>query len=367
MNHILTINAGSSSFKCALFKQEADSLVLVRALTTKTFEELIALFPSIPAPSSIGHRIVHGANLYKESTLIDSSVVEALSKLTELAPLHNGPSVKAIEACLTHFGTKIPQVAVFDTAFYRAMPEHSRYYAISKELSDTYGIWRFGFHGISHAFLWDTYLSHTKQGTAKVITLHLGAGCSATSIASGRPIDTSMGFTPNEGLVMATRSGDIDPEVVCYLSEKENKSEEEILGLLNFKSGLLGLSGISSDMQTLVSLYDSHKGARFAIDLFCYRIIKYLGAYIAVLGGCDAIIFSAGIGENAPMIRKLIIDQMRWLGLILDDALNGKAVNMSPGAIIKISPQVSKAAVYVIGTDENRQIALETWRLTQKI
>lgn len=359
MNHILALNVGSSSYKCSLY--DPKSLKLLQQYSTKTLAEMFALLPSTP-PVAIGHRIVHGGTLYKKSTLINQAVVKNLKNLGELAPLHNGPAIEAIETLYHHYGSKLMQVAVFDTAFFASMPHVARYYAIPKALSDTYGIYRFGFHGISHSYLWEQYARHTGKHDAKIITLHLGAGCSASATAKGLPVDTSMGFTPNEGLIMATRCGNIDPQVVQYLSQKEHKSQSEILKLINAKSGLFGLSGISADMQTLLPLYEKIESVKLAVDLFCYRILSYIGAYMAALEGLDAIVFSAGIGENSPHIRKLIIDKMRWYGIELDAHLNEQP-KTTPR---KISLAKSTVEVYVIPTDENRQIAQEVFTLLHR-
>ncbi|MBS0634062.1 MAG: acetate kinase [Verrucomicrobia bacterium] len=295
---ILTVNAGSSSVKYALYDKEklVDSGV----------------------PDAIGHRVVHGGALYTKSVLIDDEVLKNLKRLSKLAPLHNGPAIELIEECQKKYD--VPQVAVFDTAYFRQMPAVSRFYAISPK----YGIERFGFHGISHSYLWKQYLAQTGNASGKIITLHLGSGCSAAAIDSGRPIDTSMGYTPNEGLVMATRSGNIDPQVV----------ETITLEQLNRESGLLGLSGLSDDMRELLKVYETNERARFAVDLFCYRIVHYIGAYTAILGQVDAIVFSGGIGENSPEIRGIVTKQLH-----------------TPPPIL------------VIPTNENLEIARETERL----
>jgi acetate kinase len=334
MSYIYTVNAGSSSIKCALFKDERE----VQTWDTLTFPDVLI--------KAIGHRVVHGDSFYTEPTRIDETVLKKLKELTELAPLHNGPSIEVIEKCLAHYGKTIPQVAVFDTAFFATMPELARRYAIPKH----YGIYRYGFHGISHSYLWKEYLAHTQKPSAKIITLHLGSGCSIAAINAGRPIDTSMGFTPNEGLVMGTRCGNIDPQVVQYLSEKEKKPTSDILNMLNNDSGLKGLSGLSNDMRELLTHYNDNADCRFAIDLFVYRIIGYIGAYLAILKGADALIFSGGIGQHAPEIRALILEQ---LGLPLDATSNSNITS----SIQQITQSSSPITAYVIATNENLEIA----------
>ncbi len=350
MKPILTINAGSSSLKCSLFQGE----IKIKEFNIKNLQALTRLFPSLPPLEAIGHRIVHGGRKYTKSTLITPKLLKEIKKLTALAPLHNGPAVEVIDQTLRYFGNKLLQVAVFDTAFYTHMPDVSRYYAIPMKLADRFGIIRYGFHGISHQFLWNTFVKNTGKKRAKVISLHLGAGCSITAIDSGRAINCSMGFTPNEGLVMATRSGDINPDACLEL---QKALPQDMQHFLTYKCGLLGLSGISSDMRELIKLYPE---TRLAIDLFTARAVHYIGAFIAALEGVDAIIFSAGIGENAPEIRKMIVEKLAWYGIKLDPAKNNRATNLEAGDIRPIHKPHSKAALYVIATNENLQIAKET-------
>lgn len=305
----------------------------------------------------IGHRFVHGGNR-SSSVVIDDTVLTELHGLSSLAPLHNDPALKNINVCRAYFPSSVLQVAVFDTAFHATLPPVASMYAIDQTLARTYGIKRYGFHGISHAFLWNTY--HAKRpNQGKVITMHLGNGCSIAAIDNGRSMDTSMGFTPLEGLVMATRSGDIDPAVVEFLCMHEGKSVQQIIELLNNSSGLLGLSEIHSEMQILIDLYEKKEAARIAVDLFCYRVAKYVGAYMIVLEGVDALIFSGGIGENAPFIREQIVRRLEWLGIGLNKKKNRRVAAPEPGAMHKISSVRSLVEVYVIGTDENRYIAQE--------
>lgn len=310
----------------------------------------------------IGHRFVNGGSQYVSSVRIDQKVINGLEALSELAPLHNDACLEGIKASREYFGDSIPQVVVFDTAFHRTMPDVASQYAIGDEITSKYPIKRYGFHGISNAFLWEAYSKYAGENESrdvKVITLHLGNGCSATAIRGGASIDTSMGFTPAEGLVMGTRAGDVDVAIVEFLCRNDEMSATEVMDLLNNRSGLLGVSGISSEMKELVDLYDQNKRAKLAVDMFCYRAVKYLGAYLAALGGANAIIFSGGIGENASKVREMIVQQMAWLGVKLDGKLNNEAIDLEPGKVVKISQGDSFIEVIVIGTDENLYIANE--------
>jgi acetate kinase len=335
---ILVVNSGSSSLKLTLFDGNV-------RLDIKTFEEAKNV-------TAIGHRFVHGGTEFCSSVLLNKQIIEQLSLLSSLAPLHNEASLKTIESCTAYFGATIPQIAVFDTAFYKELPLIAKSYAIPYELTEKYQIRRYGFHGIAHASLWGSYVKETGKTDAKVITLHLGSGCSITAIDSGKPIDTSMGFTPAEGLVMATRAGDIDSGLVEYLRQNIPESLE----FLNTRSGLLGISGISSKMEELVLQYETHSRTKLAIDLFCYRAQKYIGAYIAALQGVDALIFSGGIGENSSFVRNKIAGAMQWLGIEIDDNTSDRYLK----SIQLISTKRSRVAVYVIASDENRYIAKET-------
>lgn len=322
---------------------------------------------SFTSLKGIGHRFVHGGNHYRSSICIDSKIISELEKLSELAPLHNDACLSGIKECL-NLGASVPQVAVFDTAFHQTIPEIAAQYAISSDMCLKFPIKRYGFHGISHAFLWDTYKKYKGDHfqNSKIITLHLGNGCSITAISGGLSIDTSMGFTPAEGLIMATRAGDIDAAVMEFICMHDKKTPSEVMDMLNFRSGLLGISGISSNIETLLNLYPQNEKAKLAVDMFCYRIVKYLGAYITVLGGVEAIIFSGGIGENAPMIREQIMNKMDWYGIKLDTKANQQAVHVYPGNMKKISTSDSAASLYVIGSDENSFIANEAQRIICK-
>lgn len=315
---------------------------------------------------AMGHRVVHGGDQYVESTLITEQVEAGIDALSELAPLHNPACLAGIRGARTAFGTTLPMVAVFDTAFHQTLPQVARQYALPVELAMRHRIRRYGFHGIAHASLADGYAAYTGNPLEQVrlITLQLGNGCSVAAIAQGRSVETSMGFTPLEGLVMGTRSGDVDASIVNYLSEREKVEPAEVERWLNERSGLLGLSGRSNDMRELLraAVEEQDKRAEFAIDLFCYRARKYLGAYLAVLEGADAIVFGGGIGENAPEIRDRICREMEWCGLRLDPDYNRAAVGLAPGRAAKISMDGSRLAAYVVAADEETWIARETVR-----
>ena len=315
---------------------------------------------------AVGHRVVHGGDQYVESTLITEQVEAGIDALSELAPLHNPSCLAGIRGARAAFGTALPMVAVFDTAFHHTMPQVAGQYALPVELAERHRIRRYGFHGIAHASLANGYAAYTGNPLEQVrlITLQLGNGCSAAAVAQGRSFETSMGFTPLEGLVMGTRSGDVDASIVSYLSEREKVEPAEVERWLNERSGLLGLSGRSNDMRELlrVAEHEQDKRAEFAIDLFCYRVRKYLGAYLAVLDGADAVIFGGGIGENAPEIRERICRNMKWCGLELNRDLNRAAVGLAPGHAAQISVDGSQLAAYVVAADEETWIARETVR-----
>ena len=255
--------------------------------------------------AGVGHRVVHGGEEFSASTLIDEEVISSIEKFSELAPLHNPPSLEGIKACMAIF-KGVPQVAVFDTAFHQTMEEVAYQYGLPYEFYEKYGIRRYGFHGTSHRYVSGkaAELMGKPLEELNLITVHLGNGCSMAAIRKGKSADTSMGFTPLEGLLMGTRSGDLDPAVVTYIMEREGLDIEGVNSLLNKKSGLLGVSGVSNDMRDLLGAIEKGDGkARLAYDIFVYRIVKYVGAYAAVLGEVDAVVFTAGIGENVPAIK----------------------------------------------------------------
>ncbi len=395
---VLVINCGSSTLKFQLIETGADAVSMERShklarglvdriggpasyrfevagatpvesrLTVDDHEKAVALViqwlhstPELCSIEAVGHRIVHGGDRFASAAWIDDGMVEALDSLCELAPLHNPAGVSGIRAARKVLGETMPMVAAFDTSFHHTLPDTAQTYAIPREIALKYDIRRYGFHGLAHQYSMIRYgeLTGIPAGQINIVTLHLGNGCSACAIRGGVSVDTSMGFTPLEGLVMGTRSGDIDPAVVPFLARKEDVSADEVENWLNKRSGLLGLSGISNDMRELTAAYEENPRARLAVDVFCYHARKYLGAYLAALGGADAVVFSGGIGENSPLVRAQICADMEWCGLRLDSAANA-ALTGSDGCIAQARSAVK---AFVVHTDEEKIIARETARV----
>jgi len=306
--------------------------------------------------AAVGHRVVQGADRFVEPTMLDDAVIDAIQALSDLAPLHNGPSLQAIRAARA---AGVPMVAVFDTAFHRTLPARAFTYALPHDLAEKHRIRRYGFHGLAHRYMAERYaaLTGTQAAPGRLITLQLGNGCSAAAIAGGRAADTSMGFTPLEGLIMGTRSGDVDPSVVSYLVRKENTTADEIESWLNRRSGLLGVSGTSRDMRELLERErQGDARAALAVDMFCYRIRKYLGAYLAVLGGAEAIVFGGGIGEHAAEVRARICAGLEWCGLTLDPQRNAAIV----GTEGRISADDARIHAHVLPVNEEAIIVRDT-------
>jgi acetate kinase len=368
---VLAVNCGSSSLKWALVEATrggerplardvieriggtdvADHDAAVKRMLTR-LRDL-----GVPGPEAVGHRIVHGGARMTQPTIVDDQVIDTLVALEDLAPLHNAPGVAGIRACRRHLGAGLAMVAVFDTGFHATMPEVAWRYAIATDLADRHEIRRYGFHGISYASVLARYAELTRQApdALDMIALHLGNGCSVTAIRSGRSIDTSMGFTPLEGLVMGTRAGDLDPAIVGVLAEREGVAVKEVERWLNERSGLLGLSGTSRDMRDLLERVDRDPRARLAVDVFCYRARKYVGAYMAALGRPAAVVFTGGIGEHAAPVRAQICDGLAWTGLALDAATNAAA-----NGDARIGAAHATVDVWVIATDEERMLARDT-------
>lgn len=314
--------------------------------------------------SAVGHRVVHGGEDFFHSVLIDDEVIKTIKSYISLAPLHNPPNLAGIEA-VKNILPDVPQVAVFDTAFHQTLPEKAFLYALPYHYYEKYKIRRYGFHGTSHRYIAKRTAEFLKKPLKelKIITCHLGNGCSITAIDKGKSIDTSMGFTPLEGLVMGTRCGDVDTAAVLFLMKKENLTISQMDNLLNKQSGLLGISGISNDSREVEKwATKGNKRAKLASEVFTYRIKKYIGAYSAVLGGLDALIFSAGIGENDADIRNKICQGLEFFGVYL----NRKKNRTRSKASRFISTEKSPVKVLVIPTNEEEMIAEEAWRVVNK-
>jgi acetate kinase len=312
------------------------------------------------AINAVAHRIVHGGEQVTEPARATDPIMRALGAASEFAPLHNPPAIAAIRAVEERL-PGIPAVIVTDTGFHRSLPPAARNYAIPRALAVRYGIRRFGFHGIGHAWMLErcAALRATTPEQLNLITLHLGAGCSATAIRQGRSVDTSMGFTPLEGLMMGTRSGDIDPAIFSFLAARENLSPDQVERILNHESGLLGVSGVSADLREIQANAKQNQLAALAIEMFCYRVRKYIGAYMAVLGCTNAIVFGGGIGEHSDNVRERVCSALGPLGIVVDPERNRRA----NGREACISDERSRVAVYVIPLDEELYIARAASRL----
>lgn len=322
---------------------------------------------SLDEIDSVGHRVVHGGERFNSSVLITDEVVDIMEKCIALAPLHNPPNLKGIYA-IKDLIPDIPQVGVFDTAFHQTMPDYAYMYGIPYSLYQKYAIRRYGFHGTSHKYVAEKtceYLNveYTKQ---RIITCHLGNGASVAAIANGKSYDTSMGFTPVEGLMMGTRSGDMDLGAATYIMDKENIGTRSLNTLINKHSGVLGISGVSSDFRELTRaiVEDENPRAKLAMNMFTYHIKKYIGSYIAALGGVDILIFTGGIGENDELVRAMVCDNMKFLGIELNEELN---LNLPRGAEAQLQEQNAKVKIVVMPTDEEFMIAKDTHDIVSKL
>lgn len=389
---ILVMNCGSSSIKFQLLNMDTETL-LVKGSVSKIGTRAAILIFNIPGQdqikevaeildhqsalekvlailtgtklgiikdkseiTAIGHRVVHGGESYSGSVAIDDAVVEEIRNLIDLAPLHNPHNLKGIEVCRRLFPAVV-QVAVFDTAFHQTMPQSSYIYPLPYVLYKRYKVRRYGFHGTSHFFVAHqcAEMLGKEYNSLRIITAHLGNGCSIAAIKDGKVLDTSMGFTPLEGLVMGTRCGDIDPSIITYIIAREDLSLHEANTLLNKHSGLSGISGVSNDMKDLTEAAEEHPRAQLAIDIFCYRLKKYIAGYAGALGGVDALVFTGGIGENAAIVREKSCEGLEFMGLKLDKAKN--ATHRGKG---EINTTDSSAKILCIPTDEELVIARET-------
>ncbi len=338
-------------------KSHADAISLVINALTDKMHGVISDMDEI---SAVGHRVVHGGEFFKKSVIIDDEVKKAIDVCSELAPLHNPPNLIGIEACESAM-PNVPQVAVFDTAFHQTIPKEAFMYAIPYEYYEKYKIRKYGFHGTSHKYVSQRAadLMGKPIEKLKLITLHLGNGSSITAIDQGKSIDTSMGFTPLAGVPMGTRSGDIDPAIICYLMEKENLSVDQMNDILNKKSGVAGISELSSDFRDLdEAVKNGNEKAELALNIFIYNVRKYIGTYSAIMGGLDAIVFTAGIGENNSSMRSIIVNNLKYKGIEINEDKKKKR-----GVEIEISADSAKVRTLVVPTNEELMIAIETMEI----
>ena len=374
---ILVLNCGSSSIKYRLFENEQsvakgvverigqpDSDVGDHRAGLQQVMDAVAPHLADDGLDAIGHRVVHGGEEFVEPTLIDRDVIERIRAQIPLAPLHNPANLLGIEVAV-ELEPELPQVAVFDTAFHRTLPPHAYRYAIPEEMYRDHGVRRYGFHGTSHSFVANEAADHLRRplGELNMITLHLGNGASATAIERGRSVDTSMGLSPLEGLVMGSRSGDIDPAIVFHLERSAGLSNDEVESMLNRRSGLLGLCGDMDLREVGRRAEEGDADARLALDVYGYRIKKYVGAYLAALGSVDAIVFTGGVGENQADIRRRALDGLEHIGIEVDDSLN-RSVDLSGGPV-SINAGTSRTAVLVIATNEELEIARQVRQVVE--
>lgn len=339
------------------------SVGIQMALDALTNEEY-GVIDSMDEIDAVGHRVVHGGERFTDSVLISDDVLNGIEACAEIAPLHNPPNLYGIKACM-RLMYNTPQVAVFDTAFHQTMPKVAYLYGLPYEMYVKYGLRRYGFHGTSHKYVAQqaAEMMGEHMSDLRFITCHLGNGASIAAIKYGKSIDTSMGYTPLEGLVMGTRSGEIDPAIIPFLMEKENMNAQQIDDYLNRRSGILGISGLSSDFRDLESAANrGDERSQLAIDIFAYKVKKYIGGYVAAMGGVDAIIFTAGLGENSPFMRDKICNGLEYLGTRIDPELNKLR-----GKQMEISIKRTRVKIFVIPTNEELVIARDTLNICRRI
>ena len=344
---------GKTTLEVAMPDHAAAMAIVIDSL----LDPEIGVIKSKDEINAIGHRVVHGGETFTASALITEEVEKGIEAVSDLAPLHNPPNLTGIRACRQHM-PNVPQVAVFDTAFHQTMPAKAYLYALPYELYDKYKIRKYGFHGTSHKYVAGqaAALLGRPLNSLKIVTCHLGNGASVTAVDAGQSVDTSMGLTPLEGLAMGTRSGDLDPAVIAFVMEKEGKTAQQVTDMLNKASGMLGLSGVSSDFRDLdAAAKAGNQRAQDALDVFAYRVAGYVGRYAAAMNGIDALVFTAGIGENDTGIREKICAYLSWMGVAIDPALNGKR-----GQALDVSAQGAKVRTLVIPTNEELVIARDT-------
>lgn len=397
--NILVINCGSSSLKYQLIDSESEKVLAkglceriaidgsaithqpaggekvktevpmanhtdaVKYVIEKLIDPEVGVLKSLDEIGAVGHRIVHGGEKFASSVVIDDEVMKAVEQCNDLAPLHNPANLIGINSC-KEIMPSVPMVAVFDTAFHQTMPKEAYLYGLPYEYYEKYKVRRYGFHGTSHDFVSNRVaeILGKKREDLKIIVCHLGNGASVSAVKNGKCVDTSMGLTPLEGLIMGTRTGDLDPAIISFIAEKEGLTADQVIDICNKKSGVLGLSnGFSSDFRDLVSAAnEGNDVAKTTLDTWCYRVAKYIGAYAAAMNGVDVIVFTAGIGENNFTLRETICGYLGYLGVNFD-----KEANNCRGEEVEISTPDSKTKVWVVPTDEELAIARETVRLVK--
>ncbi len=395
MNLVLVVNAGSSSLKYQLLNMDDES-VLAKGncdrigidghlshkvpskgveisedvsfpTHTEAFEKLVEVLTSgegkvidsMSEISAVGHRVVHGGELYKATTLVTDKVIEDIDALSELAPVHNHPNALALRACKKVLAPGTPQVAVFDTAFHQTMPPKAYMFGLPYEDYKNYQVRKYGFHGTSHRFVTKALSDAMGKPLSelKIVSCHLGNGSSITAVDGGKSVDTTMGFTPLDGLIMGTRCGSVDPSAVTYVMEKHGFSAHEMSEYMNKKSGFLGMSGVGSDnREVCAAAADGNERAKITLDILQYQIKKYIGAYAAAMNGLDAILFTGGIGENSSEVREGVCKDMSFFGIEIDEELN----KSTRGKLVKLSTENSKVQVWVVPTNEELLIARDT-------
>jgi acetate kinase len=399
---ILVLNCGSSSIKYKLFDMDSVNVIAQGGIekigiknsflkiVTSDGEKIIiekeihehtngvkfilqilvdskyGVLKSLDELDAVGHRMVHGGERFNKSVLLTEDILSAFAACNDLAPLHNPANLKGVNA-VKELLPNIPQVGVFDTAFHQTMPDYAYLYAIPYELYEKYGIRRYGFHGTSHRYVSSEILRYLgiKAEGSKIITCHIGNGGSITAVKDGKSVDTTMGLTPLEGIMMGTRSGDIDAGAVTSLMEKEGLNTTGVMNLLNMKSGLLGISGVSSDMRDLsAAVNEGNSRAALAKKMYSYKIRKYIGAFAAAMGGVDVIVFTGGVGENRNEIREAVCENMEFLGIKIDKEINSKIILGADGII---STPDSKVKVVVLPTDEELMIAKDTLDIVKSL
>ena len=341
-----------------------DHKVAIQLVIEALLDENHGVIKKMSEINAVGHRVVHGGERFTDSMLITSDVIKGIEACCEIAPLHNPPNLHGILACMELL-PEVPQVAVFDTAFHQTMPKTAFLYGLPYEMYVKYGLRRYGFHGTSHRYVAQkaAEMMGEHMSDLRIITCHLGNGASLTAIKYGKSVDTSMGYTPLEGLIMGTRSGEIDPAIIPFLMEKENMDAMQIDNFLNRRSGILGISGLSSDFRDLeAAANNGDERSQLAIDIFAYKVKKYIGGYVAAMGGVDAIVFTAGLGENSPFMREKICNGLEYLGTRIDPELN-----KIRGKAREVSIKRARTKIFVIPTNEELVIARDTKRICRRI